>query len=61
MIKFDLICENQHIFEASFDDSNSFEKQKEKNKLNVLSVIHQKYQNQLWHQTFLVNQQVQLK
>ena len=27
MIKFDLICENQHIFEASFDDSNSFEKQ----------------------------------
>ena len=61
MIKFDLICENQHIFEASFDDSNSFEKQKRKNKLNVLSVIHQQYQNQLWHQTFLVNQQVQLK
>jgi len=27
MIKFDLICEYQHIFEASFDDSKSFEKQ----------------------------------
>ena len=30
MIKFDLICENKHIFEASFDDSSSFEKQKKK-------------------------------
>ena len=30
MIKFDLICENEHIFEASFDDSSSFEKQKKK-------------------------------
>ena len=33
MIKFDLICENQHIFEASFDDSNSFEKQKKKKQI----------------------------
>ena len=33
MIKFDLICENQHIFEASFDDSNSFEKQKSKKQI----------------------------
>ncbi len=33
MIKFDLICENQHIFEASFDDSNSFEKQKRKKQI----------------------------
>ena len=33
MIKFDLICENQHIFEASFDDSNSFEKQKMKKQI----------------------------
>tara|TARA_Y100001980_G_C14408340_1_gene202647 strand:- start:267 stop:701 length:435 start_codon:yes stop_codon:yes gene_type:complete len=30
MIKFDLVCENEHIFEASFDDSSSFEKQKKK-------------------------------
>ena len=30
MIKFDLICENQHIFEASFDDSNSLKNKKEK-------------------------------
>ena len=33
MIKFDLICENQHIFEASFDDSNSFEKQKSRKQI----------------------------
>ena len=33
MIKFDLICENQHIFEASFDDSHSFEKQKRKKQI----------------------------
>ena len=33
MIKFDLICENQHIFEASFDDSKSFEKQKRKKQI----------------------------
>ena len=33
MIKFDLICENQHIFEASFDDSSSFEKQKRKKQI----------------------------
>ncbi len=30
MIKFDLVCENEHIFEASFDDSVSFEKQRKK-------------------------------
>ena len=30
MIKFDLKCENHHIFEASFDDSVSFEKQRKK-------------------------------
>mgnify|MGYP005688870095 CR=1 FL=1 len=30
MIKFDLICENEHIFEASFDDSISFENQRKK-------------------------------
>ena len=30
MIKFDLICENEHIFEASFDDSKSYESQKKK-------------------------------
>jgi len=30
MIKFDLICENDHIFEASFDDSISFENQRKK-------------------------------
>ena len=30
MIKFDLICENKHIFEASFDDSKSYESQKKK-------------------------------
>ena len=28
MIKFDLKCHNDHIFEASFDDSDSFEKQR---------------------------------
>ena len=30
MIKFDLKCDNDHIFEASFDDSDSFEKQRKK-------------------------------
>jgi len=30
MIKFDLKCENNHIFEASFDDSKSFETQRKK-------------------------------
>ena len=30
MIKFDLICQNEHIFEASFDDSKSYELQKKK-------------------------------
>ena len=30
MIKFDLVCENDHIFEVSFDDSNSYEIQKKK-------------------------------
>ena len=30
MIKFDLICENEHIFEVSFDDSKSYELQKKK-------------------------------
>ena len=30
MIKFDLKCINNHIFEASFDDSYSFEKQRKK-------------------------------
>ena len=30
MIKFDLRCHNDHIFEASFDDSKSFELQKRK-------------------------------
>ena len=33
MIKFDLVCENGHIFEASFDDSASFEKQRKKNQI----------------------------
>ncbi len=33
MIKFDLGCENGHIFEASFDDSASFEKQRKKNQI----------------------------
>ena len=33
MIKFDLICENKHIFEASFDDSSSFEKQRKKKQI----------------------------
>ena len=33
MIKFDLICENKHVFEASFDDSSSFEKQKKKKQI----------------------------
>ena len=33
MIKFYLICENQHIFEASFDDSNSFENKKRKKQI----------------------------
>ena len=31
MIKFDLICGNEHIFEASFDDSKSYELQKKRN------------------------------
>ena len=30
MIKFDLICENEHVFEASFDDSRSYEIQRKK-------------------------------
>ena len=30
MIKFDLICQNEHIFEASFDDSKSYELQKKR-------------------------------
>ena len=30
MIKFDLVCENDHIFEVSFDDSTSYEIQKKK-------------------------------
>ena len=30
MIKFDLICQNEHIFEASFDDYKSYELQKKK-------------------------------
>ena len=30
MIKFDLKCDNNHIFEVSFDDSDSFEKQRKK-------------------------------
>ena len=30
MIKFDLVCENDHIFEVSFDDSSSYEIQKKK-------------------------------
>ena len=30
MIKFDLKCINDHIFEASFDDSSSFENQRKK-------------------------------
>ena len=38
MIKFDLICENQHIFEASFDDSKSFEKQKRKKQIECIMV-----------------------
>ena len=33
MIKFDLVCENEHIFEASFDDTKSFEKQRKKNQI----------------------------
>ncbi len=31
MIKFDLKCDDGHIFEASFDDSKSFEFQRKKN------------------------------
>ena len=30
MIKFDLVCENDHIFEVSFDDTSSYEIQKKK-------------------------------
>ena len=30
MIKFNLKCDNYDIFEASFDDSSSFEKQRKK-------------------------------
>ena len=30
MIKFDLKCDSGHIFEASFDDSKSFELQRKK-------------------------------
>ena len=30
MIKFDLVCENDHIFEVSFDDSTSYKIQKKK-------------------------------
>src|SRR6056300_1287229 len=30
MIKFDLKCDNDHIFEASFDDTGSFKKQRKK-------------------------------
>ncbi len=30
MIKFDLVCENDHIFEVIFDDSSSYEIQKKK-------------------------------
>ena len=30
MIKFDLKCDNGHIFEASFDDSKSFDFQRKK-------------------------------
>ena len=33
MIKFDLICEHKHVFEACFDDSSSFEKQKKKKQI----------------------------
>ena len=43
MIKFDLVCENEHIFEASFDDTKSFEKQRIKNQIECpfcLSLIH---------------------
>ena len=31
MIKFDLICENEHVFEASFDDSRSYEIKEKRN------------------------------
>jgi len=34
MIKFDLKCENDHIFEASFDDTSSFENQRKKKLVN---------------------------
>ncbi len=34
MIKFDLKCENEHIFEASFEDSKSFESQKKRKLIN---------------------------
>ncbi len=30
MIKFDLKCNNEHVFEASFDDSKSYESQKKR-------------------------------
>lgn len=33
MIKFDLVCENEHVFEAIFDDSVSFEKQRKKKQI----------------------------
>ena len=36
MIKFDLKCNNDHIFEASFDDSSSFEKQRKKKLIDCL-------------------------
>ena len=36
MIKYSLICDNDHVFEAWFSDSESFEKQNKKNLISCL-------------------------
>ena len=38
MILFDLKCEFEHIFEAWFDDSKSFDLQLKK-KINIMSIL----------------------
>ena len=37
MIKYSLICDNGHVFEAWFSDSESFEKQNKKNLISCLT------------------------
>ena len=37
MIKYSLICDNDHVFEAWFSDSESFEKQNKKNLISCLT------------------------